>query len=97
MNDQYRILRTLACILAMPCILSATHIQQAPAVSARQILAATGIKGGFVVHIGCGDGHLTATLGENDSFLVHGLDTDASSITKARQHIRSLGLYGRIS
>ncbi|MHC4326282.1 MAG: outer membrane protein assembly factor BamB family protein, partial [Planctomycetota bacterium] len=38
-----------------------------------------------------------ATLGENDSFLVHGLDTDASSIKKARQHIRSLGLYGRIS
>ena len=65
--------------------------------SAREILAAAGVKGGLVVHVGCGDGKLTAALRANDSYLVHGLDTDAESIATARAHIRSLGKYGPIS
>lgn len=64
---------------------------------ARRILDATGVKGGLVVHIGCADGKLTAALHANDSFLVHGLDGDAGNIEKARKHIRSLGLYGKVS
>jgi len=65
--------------------------------SARQILATTGVKGGLVVHVGCGDGKLTAALRANDSYLVHGLDADAKNIEKARKHIQSLGLYGKVS
>ena len=38
---------------------------------AEQILDATGIKGGLIVHIGCGEGKLTAALHVNDRFLVH--------------------------
>jgi len=64
---------------------------------ARQILDASGVKGGLVVHIGCGDGKLTAALRANDSYLVHGLDTDAANIEKAREHIHALGLYGKVS
>jgi outer membrane protein assembly factor BamB len=63
----------------------------------RQILDATGVKGGLIVHVDCGDGGLTAALHANESYLVHGLDTDASDIEKARDHIRSLGLYGVVS
>ena len=88
---------TLACLLTMPCILSEANAQQAAQDQAEQILTAAGIKGGLVVHIGCGDGHLTAALRANDSFLIHGLDIDVDSIKKAREHIRSVGLYGRIS
>ena len=65
--------------------------------SARDILNETGIKGGLIVHIGCGDGKLTAALRANDSLLVHGLDTDAKNVEKAREHIKSLGLYGKVS
>ncbi len=64
---------------------------------ARQILAATGVKGGLVVHVGCGDGKLTAALRASESYLVHGLDRDAANVERARKHIRSLGLYGRVS
>ena len=64
---------------------------------AKKILDATGVKGGLIVHIGCGDGKLTAALRASDSYLVHGLDTDAEDVTKAREHIRSLGLYGPVS
>ncbi len=63
---------------------------------AGQILEATGIKGGLIVHIGCRDGRLTAALWANDSYLVHGLDTDADNIRQAREYICSLGLYGRV-
>ena len=61
------------------------------------ILNATGVKGGLVVYVGCGDGRLTAALCANDSYLVHGLDTNPKNVEKARQHIQSLGLYGKVS
>ncbi|MEW6357831.1 MAG: PQQ-binding-like beta-propeller repeat protein [Planctomycetota bacterium] len=64
---------------------------------AAQILDAAGVKGGLVVHLGCGDGKLTAALYANDSYLVHGLDTDPENIDKARKHIQSLRLYGPVS
>jgi len=65
--------------------------------TAREILEAAGVKGGLLVHVGCGDGKLTAALGAGDSFLVHGLSADPAEVEKAREHIRSLGLYGKVS
>ena len=58
---------------------------------------AAGIKGGLVVHIGCGDGKLTAALRANDSYIVHGLDRNIQNIEQARNHIRLLGRYGPVS
>ncbi len=65
--------------------------------AAKEILEATGVQGGLIVHLGCGDGNLTAALRASDSYLVHGLDTDAESVANARRHIRSLGVYGEVS
>ncbi|MCY2987019.1 MAG: PQQ-binding-like beta-propeller repeat protein, partial [Planctomycetota bacterium] len=65
--------------------------------AADAILQAAGIEGGLVVHLGCGDGKLTACLRASDRFLVHGLDTDAKHVAAARIHIQSLGSYGPIS
>ncbi len=64
---------------------------------AKEILAATGVEGGLVAHIGCGNGELTAALRAKDRYLVHGLDTNAAQVEEARAHIRSLGLYGVVS
>ena len=64
---------------------------------AKQILETTGIKGGLIVHIGCGDGKLTSALRANDSCLVQGLDTDAENVKKAREYIQSIGSYGNVS
>jgi len=63
---------------------------------ARQILAATGVNGGLVVHFGCGDGKLTAALRANDSYRMHGLDADPANIDQARRHLQTLGLYGPV-
>ena len=64
---------------------------------AKEIIEATDIKGGLIVHIGCGDGKLTAALRADDSYLVHGLDADAENVEKAREYIQSLGSYGKVS
>jgi len=62
-----------------------------------EIISSSGVKGGLVVHIGCGDGRVTAQLRVNDSYIVHGLDVDAEKIAKAREYIGSLGVYGDVS
>lgn len=65
--------------------------------SALEILDAATIRGGVVVHLGCGDGRLTAALRATDAFVVHGLDADPKNVAEARKHIQSLGLYGNVS
>jgi len=65
--------------------------------TAKEILDATGIKGGLIVHVGCGDGKLTAAFGAGDSTLVHGLDKDPQNVQEVREYIRSLNLYGKVS
>ena len=71
----------------------------APAIaqSGRDIVRSSGIRGGLIVHVGCGDGRLTREMLVSDSYLVHGLDTDQANVSKAREHIRSEGVYGKVS
>jgi outer membrane protein assembly factor BamB len=57
----------------------------------------TGVDGGLVVHVGCGDVQATASLRRSHRFVVEGLDTDASNVAKARRHFDSLGLSGQLT
>lgn len=85
-------------VLCVLCIVSAATAQPTDSEQqAQQILEATNIKGGLIVHIGCGDGRLTAALHRGDNYLVQGLDTDAQAVQAAREHIRKLGIYGPVS
>ena len=63
----------------------------------RRILQDTGIQGGLVVHLGCGDGKLTAALRATESYLVQGLDTDPTKVDQARAYVHSLGCYGQVT
>ncbi len=65
--------------------------------AAGAILEATGVRGGLVVHLGCGDGRLTAALGAADGLLVHGLDADPANVEAARRHVAALGLAGKVA
>ena len=56
---------------------------------AAQILDATTVKGGLIVHLGCGDGKMTAELRVNDSYIVHGLDPDKDEVEAARKTVLS--------
>jgi len=64
---------------------------------AEKILNACDVKGGLIVHIGCGDGKLTAALRANERYIVQGLDSDVKNVEQARKYIRSLGVYGAVS
>jgi len=90
----------LTCVWAsLPCAAASFGAASAPPeISlAQEILDGTGIRGGLVVHLGCGDGELTAALGAGESFVVHGLDTDPENVDAARQCFRTLGICGRVS
>jgi len=65
--------------------------------SAGNIIARTGVAGGLIVHLNCGDGKRTAALHAGDAYVVQGLDTDAAAIAKARAFIHSKKMYGPVS
>ena len=63
----------------------------------REIIDASGVQGGLVIHVHCGDGRLTADLAISQRYVVHGLDSEPGKVDDARQYIRSRGVYGRVS
>jgi len=93
MTHSRRFALSLALVLA--ATLSIADAAGTP--TADEILKATGVSGGLVVQIGCGDGSLLADLGSHDRLLVHGLDTSAENVAEARQTIRDAGCYGAAS
>ena len=64
---------------------------------AREILATAGVQGGMVVHLGCGDGKLTAALRISDRYTIHGLDANAAKVAEARKRIQNQDCYGPVS
>ena len=87
-------------VVSVIAILWALPVHSAPDTPrevAASLVTASGVTGGVIVHVGCGDGRLTAALRVNDSFLVHGLDADPDNVRKARATIRELGVYGQVS
>ena len=98
MNTKRSFFAKVALVLWVSCMASAVLAQSGgPQPKAKQILDATNVKGGLVVHLGCGDGKLTAALRAGDSYLVHGLETSEDMVRQARQHIQSLGIYGNVT
>jgi outer membrane protein assembly factor BamB len=99
MNEQKNQFRTsLAFILALLATSSLIAAQPfTPKQQAEEILKACDVKGGLIVHIGCGDGKLTAALRADDRYLVHGLDRSEDSVAQARKYIQSLEVYGAVS
>ena len=98
MKTRFIFLGKLAVLLWVSCTLSVVTAQPGdPGRLAKEILNTTGIKGGLIVHIGCGDGKLTAALRAGESYLVHGLDRSTQAVEAAREHIRKLGIYGPVS
>jgi len=79
----------LVCLMLLAQNLNAANVADA--------VKESGIRGGIVVHLNCGDGKDTASMLLNDRYLVHGLDTSAANIAKAKEFVRSKNLYGRVS
>jgi len=89
--------RSTAWVIGAALALAACSAGAGPAEQARTILRATGVRGGLLVHLGCGEGRLTAALRAGEAWLVHGLARGAHAVERAREHIRAKGLYGPVS
>ena len=67
---------------------------------ARDVLEASGIRGGLVVHVGCGGAETlvsTASLRPSESFLVHGLSRIPDHVAATRRHIQSPVSYTHLT
>jgi outer membrane protein assembly factor BamB len=91
-------------LLIMPIVLCISSViliqgcsQKSPAEQAKAIFEKSGIQGGLVVHLNCGNGTLTEALKANDSYLVQGLDPSDENVLNAREYIASRQEYGPVS
>jgi len=92
-----RIASVLGILLATTAETALAGYPLGAADEARQIASLTGFHGGLVLHVGCGDGQLTAALRLADNCVVQGLETDAKRVESARGAIRAMGVYGPVS
>jgi len=79
-------------MICVICLLSVTFSQASPA---DQVLVSSGVKGGLIVHVGCGNGSFTAQLGR-ERFLVHGLDRNPDNVARARKAVDQAGVADRV-
>ena len=62
--------------------------------AAEAILAATGIRKGYAIDYGCGEGRLTFALAKRTELTVIGVTADAAEAARARVALRQAGIYG---
>ena len=85
------------CLLAAAWLCGAVSAVGAPQNAAEAILRDTGVTGGIIVHLGCGDGRLTGALRANERYTVHGLAARAADAEAARTYLQGQGLYGPVA
>ncbi|MBT3842317.1 MAG: methyltransferase domain-containing protein, partial [Verrucomicrobia bacterium] len=62
--------------------------------AAESIVAATGIRKGYAIDYGCGEGRLAFALAKRTELTVIGVTADADEAARARAALRRAGIYG---
>ena len=62
--------------------------------AADRIIAQTGIKKGYCLVYGCGEGRLAFELAKRSELIIIGVDADETKIAAARKKLRKAGIYG---
>jgi outer membrane protein assembly factor BamB len=81
-------------MLFIVCLLSQCFAREVESIEKLVGAANQETGGGLIVHLGCGDGRLTAELHASDQYLVHGLDPDPANVEAARQYLADQELLG---
>lgn len=61
---------------------------------AKQIVEETGIKKGYCLLFGCGEGYLASELAKQTDLQIIGIDEDENKVALARENLDKAGLYG---
>ena len=97
MEGNAKIFKTAIVATVWIILSSSRPTMSASAKEAGIFIEKSNIKGGFIVHAGCGDGTLVAALGEDKQYVIQGLESDSRQIEKARDTVGATGNYGRLS
>ncbi len=89
--------RHVAIALGLIVSIAALAPMAESAPQAPDLVKASGVQGGLIVHVGCTDGAFTAALAAGDRFLVQGLATTPDAVAAAREHMKSAGVSGTVS
>jgi outer membrane protein assembly factor BamB len=65
--------------------------------TAAELVRRSGVEGGLIVHVGCGDGRFTADLRVNERYVVQGLERDPALAARARRRLAERGLAGPVT
>ncbi len=84
-------------VLGIVLMVGLTSVSASAASPANAILKASGIHGGLIVQLGCGDGTLTTQLRTGGGWIVQGLDKDPANVQRTRELILARQLGGKVS
>ena len=62
--------------------------------AAASIVERTGIRAGFCIDLGCGNGELCEALARSTQLHIYGIEQDADLVASARRRLSAAGLYG---
>ncbi len=62
--------------------------------AAEQIIAATGVNGGYCVDLGAGEGRLAIELSKRTKLHIYAVENDVAKVAAARKNLVAAGLYG---
>ena len=66
-------------------------------IAAEDFADVAGVPGGFVVWVGCEDGKMLASLGSRKGFVVQGLSDNPQAVAAAKEQVKAVGIYGKVS
>lgn len=89
--------RSAIAIILLALWACAVQAAEDPKTVAGRVLGLPEARQGLVVHLGCGDGGLTAELANGGKNVVLGLSSDAAQVQEARRSIQAKGIYGAVS
>ncbi|MFT4546131.1 MAG: outer membrane protein assembly factor BamB [Verrucomicrobiales bacterium] len=81
-------------VLILPLLLFANLVF---ADEAQTIFDQSGIRGGLVLHLGCGEGALTSSLGGSERYQVHALAASVDDLRATRARLVEGGVYGQVT
>jgi len=96
-HSHHRFSRLFLGILAGGVLCLSLSVRSVSAEDAAALIKTADVKGGLIVHLGCSDTALTASLRAGDQYFVHALDTDAAKVAVARSRLIEQGVYGLVS
>ena len=74
---------------------SSPYPEESPAArAAEEIVNRTGLKEGFCLDLGCGDGALAYELAKRTKMQIYAVESDAEKVKIAREKLRQAGVYG---